>query len=127
MRRALPMLLALAASASGADRADERDPLRWPAELRQALAAPPPAAGSAPAPVDTRIQQVVFENGRGHVVSRGRRLAVGDSLDGARIERITEQAVWLREDGQLRRVPLYGGIEKQAAAASAARNPKEKP
>ena len=98
----------------------------------QAASAASAAVGD---PSERAIRQVVFSNGRGYVVVRGRRFGVGETLDGARIERVTEQAVWLRESGQLRREPLYGGVEKRptpssipaATAASGVKNSKEKP
>ncbi|CAM3835212.1 hypothetical protein [Roseateles saccharophilus] len=134
MRTRLPLLLLLLPTLS-ARAADEpaRDPMAWPPALRGAVAAAQAAsAASAPggeAP-DNSIRQVVFSSGRGYVVVRGRRYGVGEQLDGARIERVTEQAVWLRESGQLRREPLYGGVEKRpppARAAAGAKNSKEKP
>ncbi|MBV8035722.1 hypothetical protein [Roseateles sp.] len=130
----LPLLLLLLALVPA--RADEptRDPTAWPPALRSALAAAVPASAASGAEDDRAIRQVVFAEGRGYVVQRGRRHGVGERLDGARIERITEQAVWLREAGQLRREPLYGGVEKRppappppAASAAAARKSKEKP
>jgi hypothetical protein len=117
---ALPLLAALLL-ATVAARADEpaRDPMSLPPALRSAMAAAQAAsAASAPgqqAP-DNAIRQVVFSNGHGFVVVHGRRYGVGQQLDGARIERITEQAVWLREAGQVRREPLYGGVEKRTPA-----------
>jgi hypothetical protein len=117
-----------------AQAADERDPTALPPALRNAIAAA--QAASSPAsgvePADNAIRQVVFAGGRAYVVVRGRRYAVGEQLDGARIERITDQAVWLREAGQVRREPLYGGVEKRpppaaAPAASGVRKSKEKP
>lgn len=116
--------------------ADEppREPTQWPPALRSALAAQAAAsaASAAGAPVaDAAIRHVVFANGRAYVVQRGRRFGVGERLDGARIERITEQAVWLREAGQVRREPLYAGVEKRppapVQAASGAKKSKEKP
>lgn len=137
MRR-LPALphgaLLLLSAASFAAAADDvaRDPTALPAALRAALAPPPAAsAASSDEPAQPAIRQVMFSQGRAYVVQRGRRYAVGDSLDGARIERITEQAVWLRErGGPLRREPLYGDVNKRlppAPAASSARPHKEKP
>ncbi|HEY8876849.1 MAG TPA: hypothetical protein VIN03_04740 [Roseateles sp.] len=132
MRMLSSALLLLAACLVQA--ADERDPTALPPALRSAIAAA--QAASAPAsgvePADNAIRQVVFANGHGYVVVRGRRYAVGEQLDGARIERITEQAVWLREAGQVRREPLYGGVEKRpppaaAPAASGVKKSKEKP
>lgn len=110
-----------------------RDPTAWPPALRSALAAAQAAsAASGAEPGDVAIRQVVFAEGRAYVVQRGRRYGIGEQLDGARIERITEQAVWLREAGQVRREPLYGGVEKRtpapaAVAASGVKKSKEKP
>lgn len=133
--RVWPALLLLPALIGQADELP-RDPTALPPALRAALAAAQ-AASAAPTasgamPGEAAIRQVVFADGRGYVVQRGRRYGVGDTLDGARIERITEQAVWLREAGQLRRESLYGGVEKRlpaaaAPAASGARKSKEKP
>lgn len=117
--------LLLAASLAGA--AEERDPTAWPPALRSALAAASAAsAASGAGGAGPAIRQVVFANGRAYVVQRGRRYGVGEQLDGARIERITEQAVWLREGGQLRREPLYAGVEKRPPAP-AAKHSKEMP
>jgi hypothetical protein len=117
-----------------AQAADERDPTTLPPALRSAIAAAQAASSAASSvePTDTAIRQVVFAGGRAYVVVRGRRYAVGEQLDGARIVRITEQAVWLREAGQVRREPLYGGVEKRlppaaAPAASGVKKSKEKP
>lgn len=128
----LPLLVAPLAHA-----ADERDPTALPPALRNAIAAAQAASSAASAassaePADNAIRQVVFAGGHAYVVVRGRRYAVGEQLGGARIERITEQAVWLREAGQVRREPLYGGVEKRpppaaAPAASGVKKSKEKP
>jgi hypothetical protein len=130
---ALLLAAALSAFALSAFAQDPgREPTSWPPALRSAMAAASAAsAASAADTPDTAIQQVVFANGRAYVVQRGRRYGVGDMLDGARIERITEQAVWLREAGQVRREPLYGGVEKRPPAppprsAAAAKKSKEK-
>lgn len=128
MRAFCALLLLTGSLAGGVARADEpaRDPTAWPPALRGALG--PASAAPGAEPGGQAIRQVVFAAGRGYVVQRGRRYGVGDRLDGARIERITEQAVWLREAGQVRREPLYGGVEKRPPPAEpAAKNSKEKP
>lgn len=128
---ALAFTLAVALPAQADDAA--RDPTSLPPALRSAMAAASAASGAATAePTDNAIRQVVFAGGRAYVVQRGRRYGVGEQLDGARIERITEQAVWLREAGQVRREPLYGGVEKRPPApppraAAGAKKSKEKP
>jgi hypothetical protein len=132
MRALLPALL-LAIAAPGQAQDTARDPTAWPPALRSAMAAASAAsAASSAEPADNAIRQVVFANGRAYVVQRGRRYGIGEQLDGARIERITEQAVWLREAGRVRREPLYAGVEKRppappAKAASAVKHSKEKP
>ena len=128
--RALPLLSLLVALSAQAQDAS-RDPTALPPALRNAIAAAEAASSPASGAEAARegIRQVVFANGHAYVVQRGRRYAVGEQLDGARIERITEQAVWLREAGQLRREPLYGGVEKRPPAApkaTAAKKSKEK-
>ncbi len=122
-----PLAVVLLLLAATVARAAERDPTAWPPALRSALAAAAAAsAASSAEPAGTAIRQVVFASGHAYVVQRGRRYGVGEQLDGARIERITEQAVWLREAGQLRREPLYAGVEKRPPAP-AAKHSKEKP
>jgi hypothetical protein len=118
------LLLALALPVLAQD--GPRDPTAWPEALRSAMAASAPASGAVAERAG--IRQVVFSDGRGYVVQRSRRYAVGEQLDGARIERITEQAVWLREAGQLRREPLYSGVEKRppAPARAVLKHSKEK-
>jgi len=121
--RWIALLLAALAAQAHAQEAS-RDPTALPVTLRHALAAASSASGAEPA--RDGIRQVVFADGRGYVVQRGRRYAVGEQLDGARIERITEQAVWLREAGQVRREPLYGGVEKRQPPVPASPKPTPK-
>lgn len=79
---------------------------------------PPPGYGApraaAPAPAeDFRPTHLVTVEGRRYIVWRGKRYGVGDSIDGARIERLDESEVWLRSGGSLRKHPLYPGTEKK--------------
>lgn len=111
--KVIALLLLLTASLAAPAQDAARDPTALPPALRHAMAAASAASAPGAAPAATGVHQVVFVNGRGYVVQRGRRHGVGEQLDGARIERITEQAVWLREAGQVRREPLYGGVEKR--------------
>lgn len=115
--RALALLMA-AAPALADD--TSRDPTAWPPALRSSLATAQAASAASSAEAgEPAVRQVVFADGRAYVVHRGRRYGIGELLDGAKIERITEQAVWLREAGQVRREPLYGGVEKRQPAAPA--------
>lgn len=135
MKSRFAWALLCVAAASHADDA-LRDPTAWPPALRSAVAAAQAASGTAGSagtaeakPDPAQVRQVVFSGGRGYVVLRGRRHGVGELVDGARIERITEQAVWWREAGQLRRESLYGGVEKRPLGATAPtpKNSKELP
>ncbi len=133
MRAAFIALLSIATQVQAADE-PARDPTALPGALRSAMAAASAAsaASAADATADNAIRQIVFAGGKAYVVQRGRRYGVGEQIDGARIERITEQAVWLREAGQVRREPLYAGVEKRpppeaAASASGVKKSKEKP
>lgn len=95
-----------------------RDPTEPPAVAQAAMAASSAGSSSAgaaetgntPAP-----RHIVVSNGHSYLIERGRRFGVGDTLGQARIERITSDAVWLREGGATRRVPLYAGVTKRPA------------
>ena len=92
-----------------------RDPTLPPAEA--GVAGAPAAAGSFS--FDSSATAVIVRNGRSYLAVGTRLYAPGEKLGQARIERITETEVWLRERGVLRRVPLFAGIERRAAAAPA--------
>jgi len=87
---------------------------------------PPVEAGVAGAPVaasslsfDSSATAVIVRNGHSYLAVGTRLYALGEKLGQARIERISETEVWLREGGVLHKVPLFGGIERRAAAAPA--------
>ena len=92
-----------------------RDPTLPPAEA--AVAGAP--AGASTFGFDSSATAVIVRNGRSYLAVGTRLYAPGEKLGQARIERITETEVWLRERGVLRKVPLFGGIERRAAAAPA--------
>lgn len=97
-----------------------RDPTLAPAAIRAAESAsaagpactPPCSAATATGTADDAVpRHIMTINGRPHVIERGWPRGVGDRLGTARIERIDTSAIWLREDGVLRRVPLYAGVQ----------------
>lgn len=57
---------------------------------------------------------VMVVNGQARVIMGTRLYAPGQKLGQARIERITETEVWLREGAVLRKVPRYQGIERRS-------------
>lgn len=71
-----------------------------------------------PAAVQSGSVAVVVHKGVPHLVVGTRLYAQGQKVGLARIERITETEVWLREDGMLRKVQVFGGIERRASVAA---------
>jgi len=109
-----------AAAAAGAESPmPARDPMQPPPSVQAAARAAAPAATPID-PVDVTPRHVMLIDGRRYVIDHGRRLGVGDLLGEARIERIDDGAVWLREGGVLRQVSLFGGIVKRVVAESGA-------
>jgi len=93
-------------TAAGAQPAARRDPTL-----------PPPAYGAQPHaerdPVDgLRADHLVTVDGRRYLMWQGRRYAVGDSVQGARIERIEDSGVWVRTEQGVRKLSVFAGVEK---------------
>ncbi len=111
----LPLCALLAAGAScAAEPAPLRDPMQPPAGLQPA---PPAPEGGPPASAFVARHLMVVD-GRRYLVDEGRRYAVGELLGNARIERIDDASVWLREAGVLRQLSLHGGVAKHVAPAN---------
>jgi hypothetical protein len=93
------------------------DPLRDPMQP-PAAAAPAASAGAPRDATDESPRHITVIGNTRHVVDRGGRLSVGDLLGGSRIERIDDDAVWLRDAQGLRRAPLYPGVIRRPAPTS---------
>lgn len=106
-------LWALLVVASANAQEASRDPMQPPPAMR-AAAAPGGSATAEPAPLVARHLMVV--EGVRYVIDGGRRRSVGDLLGGARIERIEDSAVVVRNGKQLQRLPLYAGVVKRPVA-----------
>ncbi len=104
-------LVALAAVAllpvSAAGQA-QRDPTQAPA----APSAGTPGGGEKAA--QSVPMAVIVRDGRPYVVAGTRLVAQGQMLGDARVERISETEIWLREGKSLRKVPRYAGIQRKA-------------
>jgi hypothetical protein len=115
----LPLLMTFASAclcarvADGAPNAElsgSRDPMQAPPVLQ------PPSnatAGQVDDVTGNRPPQPYFimaHGGRLSVIHNAHRLDVGDKLDNARIVRIENDAFWLRENGQLRKVDIYPDV-----------------
>lgn len=62
---------------------------------------------------------VIVRDGRSFVVMGTRLYAQGQMLGQARIERIAETEIWLREGKQLRKVQLFSGVTRRVASGVA--------
>ncbi len=89
----------------------------------------PPVEYAAPVrsdrnPLDLfKIEHLVTINGTRYLVYNSRRYAVGDTVEGARIERISESAVWLQSPTGSRKLTLFSGIEKQPVSLPNSHSP----
>jgi hypothetical protein len=67
-------------------------------------------------------QQIVTIGGTRYLVWNSRRYAVGESIEGARIERISESEVWLKGADGVRKLSLFTGIDKRPPNSGAPNN-----
>lgn len=113
-----PVLLGFALMAvwSGAGAQSTRDPTQRPAAASSA----PATSATARAVASDAAAAVIVRDGQPYLVVGTRLVAQGQMFGEARIERITETEVWLREGKALRKVPVFNGIVRKAAATSAA-------
>ena len=96
-------------------------PLRDPTQ-------PPAAFGatgrSVRLPIEVlRPEQLVTIGGVIYLVWNGRRYKVGDTIEGARLERISESEVWLKGAGSVRKLPVFAGVVKRAPDSGVSNNP----
>ena len=94
----------------------ERDPTVAP-QLSPAA----PVAGAAPVraqplPPGAENFAVLVRDGTPYLVSDTRLYAVGQTVGGFKIERITETEIWLRSSSkQLQKIQRFSGIQRRAA------------
>ncbi|MDP3650442.1 MAG: hypothetical protein Q8R67_02045 [Rhodoferax sp.] len=87
-----------------------RDPTLPPSEMGAGLGAKANAE-----PLGAQGMAVIVRDAKSFLVVGTRLYAAGQKVGPARIERITETAVWLREGKVLRKVPRFAGIQRSAA------------
>lgn len=74
-----------------------------------------PASGAQGTAETLGSLSVIVRDGRSYVVMGTRLYAQGQMLGQARIERIAETEIWLREGKQLRKVQLFSGVTRRVA------------
>lgn len=91
----------------------------------------PPAAAGLSSPAQVGMQSdtepgpmtIIVRNGRPYLAVGTRLYAQGQSLGQARIERISETEVWLRERGVLRKVQQFSGIQRRTVTSPSQNSP----
>lgn len=82
----------------------------------------PPGAGAVSPAATARTGgpgwSVIVVDGRAHVAVGTRLYAEGQMLGRARVERITETEVWLREGQAVRKISLYAGVQRRSVPAA---------
>lgn len=104
--RTLLACMALLGAAVAAPAQDLRDPTVPP------LGGSSSGAGASRPRTNPGSWPVIVVDGKAHVAVGTRLYAEGDVLGKARIERITETEVWLREGRELRKVQNYPGVRR---------------
>jgi hypothetical protein len=92
--------------------------LRDPTQPPPIVAATGLNEAGQPAAIQPGSVAVIVRHGVPHLVVGTRLYAQGQKVGSARIERLTETEVWLREAGVLRKVQVFGGIQRQPSTAS---------
>ena len=64
--------------------------------------------------IEPGVMALIVRNGRSYLAVGTRLYAQGQKIGLARIERISETEVWLREGGVLRKVSQFPGIQRRA-------------
>ena len=100
--------------------------LRDPTLPPPAVAPVEPGVEVKPVSVQSGTIAVMVRDGVPYLLVGTRLYAKGQKVGPARIERITETEVWLREEGALRKVQVFGGIERRASSAKEAVNHQSK-
>lgn len=82
---------------------------------------PPAAVRSAAADMGTPVSEiegmtVLVRDGKTYLMVGSRWYGVGDKVGQMRIDRITENEVWLHDGRALLKVPRFAGIEKRETA-----------
>lgn len=103
------MAISLLFSLGHVDAQSLRDPTKAPAEAGFVDTATGPESPG----IEPGSMTVIVRSGRFYLAVGTRLYAQGQRLGQARIERISETEVWLREGGVLRKVSQFPGIQRR--------------
>lgn len=115
MTRVTSMLLALTCVSAVSHAQTLRDPTVAPAAARAVRDVSAPARANTLG-VESGSVAVLVRAGTPYLVLGTRLYATGQQVGAARIERITETEIWLREAGQINKIKVYQGVERRLAA-----------
>jgi hypothetical protein len=104
--------------------------LRDPTLPPQETARPESASPGTSLGIEFDGMTTIVRNGRPHLVIGSQFYTQGDKIGEARIERITETEIWLREGDVLRKISKFPGIQRRAVTPLAATSdcvPSSKP
>ena len=111
--------VALLGWAGGADAQSLRDPTVPPAAA--GLSSPDRAAILSG--IEPGAMTIIVRGGRPYLAVGTRLYAQGQNLGQARIERIGETEIWLREGGVLRKVQQFSGIQRRTVTSPSTNRP----
>jgi hypothetical protein len=107
-----------------------RDPTLPPQETARPDSGSPGTSPGTSLGIEFDGMTIIVRNGRAHLVIGSQFYTQGDKIGEARIERITETEIWLREGDVLRKVSKFPGIQRRAVTPLAATSdcvPSSKP
>ena len=111
--------VALLVGVGRADAQSLRDPTVPPAAA--GLASPERAATLSG--IEPGAMTIIVRGGRPYLAVGTRLYAQGQNLGQARIERIGETEIWLREGGVLRKVQQFSGIQRRTVTSPSTNSP----
>ncbi len=94
---------------------EQRDPTLPPGATASAGA----GADASSSPLGASGANVIVRDGKPYLVVGTRLVAVGQRVGSAKLERITETEIWLRDGGSLQKLPRFAGIRRSATVATA--------
>ena len=112
------LVLALVMLAAGSIAQAQRDPTVPAADGSSSA-----AANTLTHAADLGPMTVIVRDGRPYLVVGTRLFATGQRIGAARIEYIGETEVWMRESGQLHKLPRFPGVQRRPVGPAAASPP----